>query len=97
MGTEAGRLRTPTRCTLSLDLTGAEVDVLAFDQAIRRGDPASLERAIARYGGPLLEGCVPLRVMAISCDMVVSRLPSMLVSGMVSAETDAITGSNSVA
>src|SRR5262249_26946666 len=44
--------------TLSLDLSGAQVDLLAFDQAIARGDVASLEQAISLYRGPLLEGCV---------------------------------------
>jgi predicted ATPase/DNA-binding SARP family transcriptional activator len=55
--TEAWRLSAPTTRTLSLDLTGAAVDVLAFDAAIARGDPASLEAAAALYHGPLLEGC----------------------------------------
>src|SRR5262249_15896688 len=43
--------------TLALDLTGAEVDVLAFDQAVAQGDEPVLERAVALYRGPLLEGC----------------------------------------
>jgi predicted ATPase/DNA-binding SARP family transcriptional activator len=57
LGPEAGRLRSPTSHTLALELSGAEVDVVAFDEAIRRGDPASLQRAVALYRGPLLEGC----------------------------------------
>lgn len=57
LGPEAARLRSPTRHTLCLDLTGADVDVAAFDQAIASGDPASLERAVGLYRGPLLEGC----------------------------------------
>jgi predicted ATPase/class 3 adenylate cyclase/DNA-binding SARP family transcriptional activator len=57
LGEAASRLRSPTPQTLALDLTGAEVDVLAFDAAIARGDPASLEEAIALYRGPLLVGC----------------------------------------
>jgi DNA-binding SARP family transcriptional activator len=57
LGPETGRLCSPTSRTLSLDLTGAAVDVLAFDRAIARGDPASLEEAIALYRGSLLEGC----------------------------------------
>src|SRR5206468_2060138 len=56
-GSEAGRLLSPTPRTLSLDLAGAEVDIITFDQAIARGDPASLEEAVAFYRGPLLEEC----------------------------------------
>ena len=55
LGPEAGRLRAPTPRTLALDLTAAEVDVVAFDAAIARGDPASLEQAVALYRAPLLE------------------------------------------
>jgi predicted ATPase/DNA-binding SARP family transcriptional activator/class 3 adenylate cyclase len=57
LGPVAGRLLSPTPRTLALDLEDAEVDVLAFDQAIARGDPASLEAAVALYRGPLLEEC----------------------------------------
>jgi class 3 adenylate cyclase/DNA-binding SARP family transcriptional activator len=57
LGVEAGRLRSPTPHTLCLDLSGAEADVLAFDAAIARGDVPSLERSVALYRGPLLEGC----------------------------------------
>jgi predicted ATPase/DNA-binding SARP family transcriptional activator/uncharacterized protein HemY len=57
LGAEAWRVRAPTTRTLSLDLTGAEVDVLAFDAAVARGDPAGLAAAVALYRGPLLEGC----------------------------------------
>jgi predicted ATPase/DNA-binding SARP family transcriptional activator len=57
LGPEAYRLRSPTTRTLMLDLSGAEVDVLAFDAAIARGDLPSLEQAVALYRGPLLEGC----------------------------------------
>src|SRR5439155_6742184 len=38
-------------------LTEAEADVIAFDQAIARGDLPSLGEAIALYRGPLVEGC----------------------------------------
>jgi DNA-binding SARP family transcriptional activator len=58
LGDQAGRLRSPTLRTLSLDLTDAEVDVLAFDAAIGRGDARAPEEAVALYRGPLLEGCV---------------------------------------
>jgi len=58
LGPAAGRLRSTTPSTLSLDLAGADVDVVAFDEAVGRGDAASLETAVALYRGPLLEGCV---------------------------------------
>jgi predicted ATPase/class 3 adenylate cyclase len=58
LGTEAGRLCSPTPRTLSLDLEGTDVDVLAFDEAIAQGEEPALERAVALYRGPLLEGCV---------------------------------------
>ncbi|HLK56982.1 MAG TPA: BTAD domain-containing putative transcriptional regulator, partial [Chthonomonadaceae bacterium] len=57
LGSQAGRLCSPTAHTLCLELTGADVDVLAFDAAIARGDQASLEEAVGLYRGPLLEGC----------------------------------------
>jgi predicted ATPase/class 3 adenylate cyclase len=57
LGPEAGRLRSPTPHTLSLDLAGAEIDVMAFDAASARGDMPALERAVTLHRGPLLEGC----------------------------------------
>jgi DNA-binding SARP family transcriptional activator len=63
LGDEAFRLRSPTPHTLTLDLSGAEVDLLAFDATIARGRERSddgveaLEEAIALYRGPFLEGC----------------------------------------
>jgi predicted ATPase/DNA-binding SARP family transcriptional activator len=57
LGSEAGRLRSATTRTVGLDLTGARVDALEFDGAIARSAPSSLERAVALYRGPLLEGC----------------------------------------
>jgi predicted ATPase/DNA-binding SARP family transcriptional activator len=50
-------IRTPQPRTLRLDPDDVDVDVLAFDRLIARGDPASLERAVGLYRGPLLEGC----------------------------------------
>src|SRR5262249_18128541 len=58
LGAMAARLRSPTPHTPDLDLTGAFVDVIAFDQAIERGDPGSVEAAVALRRAPLLEGCV---------------------------------------
>jgi predicted ATPase/DNA-binding SARP family transcriptional activator len=57
LGPEADRLHSPTSHALCLDLSGAAVDVLTFDQAIRQGDTLSLKQAIALYRGPLLEDC----------------------------------------
>lgn len=65
LGPEAGRLRAPTPRSLALDLSGAVVDLLAFDAAIERGRIAersevvlaSLAEATALYRGPLLDGC----------------------------------------
>jgi DNA-binding SARP family transcriptional activator len=54
---EAVRLRSPTSRSLCLELAGAEADVVAFDAAIARGDPASLEIAVSLYRGSLLEEC----------------------------------------
>src|SRR5262249_49244244 len=57
LGSESDRLQSPTRDTLTLDLEGADVDVIRFDAALKVGDEAALERAVALYTGPLLEGC----------------------------------------
>jgi non-specific serine/threonine protein kinase len=57
LGDQRERLRSPTRNTLLLALDGAEVDLIAFDQAMQAGDEGSLKRALALYTGPLLEGC----------------------------------------
>lgn len=57
LGTEAARLYAPSPRTLALDLTDAQVDMVAFDAAILRGDVSAFENAIALYRGVLLEGC----------------------------------------
>jgi DNA-binding SARP family transcriptional activator len=57
LGAAAGILRAPQPRTLSLDPTGVDADVLTFDAAIARADPAGLETAVALYRGPLLDGC----------------------------------------
>jgi predicted ATPase/DNA-binding SARP family transcriptional activator len=57
LGEDAGRLHSPTPHTLCMDLSKAEVDVLAFDAAVARGDRASLAAAVELYRGPLLEEC----------------------------------------
>src|SRR6187200_2992753 len=38
LAAEAGRIQAPTRQTLHLDLTGADVDLLAFDRALQRAE-----------------------------------------------------------
>jgi DNA-binding SARP family transcriptional activator len=58
LGPQGERLRAPSRHTLALDLAGADVDVVAFDQAVKQRDPRSLEQAVALYRGTLLEGWV---------------------------------------
>jgi DNA-binding SARP family transcriptional activator len=75
LGDQAWRLGNPEDAddrALALDLTGgADVDVLAFDAALKRGmtngsrtssgniggDPEALADAVERYRGPFLEGC----------------------------------------
>ena len=64
LGPEAARLQSPARDALTLDLEGADVDVLQFDAAIRAGDEESLRGAVALHAGPLLEGCVEEWVLA---------------------------------
>src|SRR5262245_33519178 len=49
LGPEAVRVRSTPLHTLGLDLSGAEVDVIAFDAAIARGDATSLEGAVGLY------------------------------------------------
>jgi predicted ATPase/DNA-binding SARP family transcriptional activator len=57
LGPEGHRLQSPSSRTLALDLSGATIDVVAFDAAVAHGDPASLEEGVALYAGPLLDGC----------------------------------------
>jgi predicted ATPase/DNA-binding SARP family transcriptional activator/Tfp pilus assembly protein PilF len=57
LGGEGGRLQSPNRHTLFLDLTDADVDVLQFDAALARKTLSALEQAVGLYRGPLLEGC----------------------------------------
>lgn len=56
LGTEAGRIQTPTRSELKLVLEGASVDALEFDALTgRRQSRSGLEQAVALYRRPLLE------------------------------------------
>ena len=57
LGEDADCLVSLTPGTICLAVSGFDVDVTEFDAAVRRGDPPSLERAIALYEGPLLQGC----------------------------------------
>jgi predicted ATPase/DNA-binding SARP family transcriptional activator len=57
MGVQGARITGPTMHTLCLETEGVFVDAIAFDESVRRGDRAGLERAVSLYRGPLLEGC----------------------------------------
>jgi DNA-binding SARP family transcriptional activator len=61
LGEEAPRLQTP-KGGLFLELNGTDVDVIAFDAAVERGDLASLKAAVSLYRGPLLHGWEENRV-----------------------------------
>jgi predicted ATPase/DNA-binding SARP family transcriptional activator len=64
LGAEAARLRSPTFRTLRLDLTDADVDLIAFDDAIARGSATDFERVVVLYRGPLLDGCLEEWIVA---------------------------------
>lgn len=57
MGAEGRRLQPIDRYTIALDVEGADVDLVDFDQAIAGGTPEGLKRAASLYVGALLEGC----------------------------------------
>lgn len=57
LGAEARRLIAPSPRTVAFDTSGMFCDVLAFDAALKRGDPASLQEALALYCAPLLPDC----------------------------------------
>ncbi len=57
LGSEAVRLLSPSRRVLALELRGAAVDVLAFDEAAAAKSLPALAQAVSLYRGPLLEGC----------------------------------------
>ncbi len=60
---QAYRLKTPTSQTLALDITGAEVDTILFEDLAQSGDPEQQGRAVAFYRGPLLAACTELWVL----------------------------------
>ena len=49
LGTEASRIVSPSRDSLSLNLAGADVDVTRFDRAIKDGSEARLREAISSH------------------------------------------------
>ena len=55
LGSEAGRLKAPSG-GLTLDLSDADVDVIAADNALSRGDYPSLQHFVSLYRGPFLQG-----------------------------------------
>ena len=57
LGSEAGRLASPTPRSLHLDLQGAHCDVTEFDARVKGADSAALETALSLYGGALLPEC----------------------------------------
>jgi predicted ATPase/DNA-binding SARP family transcriptional activator len=57
LGREADRLLSPTPRTLRFDLTGCQVDLLAFRAALKEESRAGLEAAVKLYGGRLLAEC----------------------------------------
>jgi predicted ATPase/DNA-binding SARP family transcriptional activator len=62
LGGDAARLLAPDRRSVRLNMTGASVDVLAFDSALTRAATAAdpvvlLQEAISLYRGPLLPDC----------------------------------------
>ncbi len=58
LGPERERLLAPTSRTLCLDLGNSFVDVLTFDDALKRGDELSLAQAVVLHQKPLLEDCL---------------------------------------
>lgn len=63
LGAQAARLHSPTRGTLRLDIADADIDMLAFDKAVKQGGADALKRLVALYRGELLEGVGELWAM----------------------------------
>ena len=57
LGSEANRIQSPNNSTLIFDSDGADIDLIAFDRAIKRKDIDSLILALSAYKGELLVGC----------------------------------------
>ena len=58
LGADGAWITSPTPGSLALEPDGCEIDVTAFDEALALGSDEALERAVALYRGPLLEGCL---------------------------------------
>src|SRR5579862_4292635 len=56
LDTEAGRLTSPGKGIVALDLTGADVDLVDFDRLTPQEDMAAWREAVELYRAPLLEG-----------------------------------------
>jgi predicted ATPase/DNA-binding SARP family transcriptional activator len=56
LGPHGARIRNLPQSSLQFDHAGAEIDIVAFDEAVRPGAGADCEAAVAAYGGPLLDG-----------------------------------------
>jgi len=54
LGAASVRLASPSTHALSLQVTAEECDLLAFDAALKQGEPEAWRSAIALYRGPLL-------------------------------------------
>ena len=57
LGSESGRVQSPTPRTLRFDFTGVDCDLIEFERLTKRSDYASLKSAVDLYRGELLEGC----------------------------------------
>ena len=57
LGSESGRIQSPTPRTLRFDFAGVGCDLIEFERLTKRGDYASLKSAVDLYRGELLEGC----------------------------------------
>src|SRR5581483_8167603 len=64
LGEAADCLQSPSLRTLRFDSAHCDLDICAFAAALAEGTEPALERAIALYAGPLLEGCMEEWVFA---------------------------------
>lgn len=62
LATEGARL-VATQDTIRFDPTGADIDVLAFDAAVKASEAKEQERTLALYRGALLEGVTEVWVL----------------------------------
>ncbi len=57
LGSQGYRIQSPDRRSLEMDLEGAEIDLVEFENALATPTLASLQSAVDIYQGHLLEGC----------------------------------------